>query len=234
MNTNPVQGAGIVPGQFLVFEGIDGSGKSTQAESAYNYLLSKGIPVVKTREMGGCPLSEKIRTLVISEFMNPITEILLASAARAEHLSQVIRPAIAKGHWVICDRFIGSTYAYQCGGQGVPKLYFNMMETMSLEGFYPDTVFFIDIPIEVSYQRLGQRSRDRFERDPEFLKRVYEAYQDLYIKNTSTLLDISQVVQVVGNKNQFEVSSFINYLLDKKIETFRKEQDAVARGDQNG
>ena len=125
-------------GRFITFEGIDGAGKSTHIDWYAERLRARGIRAITTREPGGSELGEKLRTVLLSQPMTVETETLLMFAARSEHLSQLIRPALADGAWVICDRFTDSTFAYQGGGRGVPLEHIAALEQWVHAGLQPD------------------------------------------------------------------------------------------------
>ena len=165
-------------GRFITVEGIDGAGKSSHIEWLRNYLTQAGHAVVVTREPGGTPLGESLRTLLLNEPMSPETEMMLMFAARAEHLSSVIRPALAQGAWVISDRFSDATYAYQVGGRGVSEQKFLALEALVQEGLQPDRTILFDVSVETAQARLHDtRILDRFEREAsDFHQRVREAY----------------------------------------------------------
>lgn len=151
-------------GRFITFEGIDGAGKSTQIQVVADVLRSRGIEVVITREPGGTPLAEALRNLVLNEPMDPSTETLLLFAARSDHLERVLRPALAAGRWVLCDRFTDATYAYQAGGRGVPVEKIATLEQWVHPDTQPDLTLLFDLPPEIAAQRLAQaRAADRFE-----------------------------------------------------------------------
>lgn len=151
-------------GRFITFEGIDGAGKSTQIQVVADVLRSRGIEVVITREPGGTPLAEALRNLVLNEPMDPSTETLLLFAARSDHLERVLRPALAEGRWVLCDRFTDATYAYQAGGRGVPVEKIATLEQWVHPDTQPDLTLLFDLPPEIAAQRLAQaRAADRFE-----------------------------------------------------------------------
>jgi dTMP kinase len=151
-------------GRFITFEGIDGAGKSTQIEVVAAALRQRGVPLVITREPGGTALGESLRELILSQAMSPETETLLLFAARAEHLALVIRPALAAGQWVLCDRFTDATYAYQSGGRSVPRERIAALEHWVHADLQPDLTLLFDVPPEVAAQRLARaRAADRFE-----------------------------------------------------------------------
>ncbi|OPA86017.1 dTMP kinase [Pseudomonas fluorescens] len=154
-------------GLFITLEGPEGAGKSTNRDYLAERLRSEGIEVVLTREPGGTPLAERIREVLLApgeEQMNPDTELLLVFAARAQHLSEVIRPALARGAVVICDRFTDSTYAYQGGGRGLCLARIATLETFVQGDLRPDLTLLFDLPVEVGMARASARGRlDRFE-----------------------------------------------------------------------
>lgn len=165
-------------GKFITFEGIDGAGKSTHIDSSAALLRQRGVEVVVTREPGGTPLGEKLRALLLAEPMNLETETLLMFAARCEHVATVIAPALARGAWVISDRFTDATRAYQGGGRGVARDKIDVLANWVHEDTNPDVTFLFDLPREIAAQRLaGSRSLDRFERErSEFHARVRDEY----------------------------------------------------------
>ena len=168
-------------GKFITVEGIDGAGKSSHLDFIRDQVGSRASEVVMTREPGGTAAGEKIREIVLHAAMNPKAEALLMFAARAEHVATVIEPALAAGRWVLCDRFSDATYAYQCGGRGLPREFVVGLERLVHPGLQPDATFLFDLDPAVAYerQRAQQRSADKFEREQaEFFRRVREAYLD--------------------------------------------------------
>jgi dTMP kinase len=165
-------------GRFITFEGIDGAGKSTQIAFLVDHLRAQGHAVVVTREPGGTELGEALRDLVLTRPMDPRTETLLMFAARAEHLAQVIRPALAAGRWVVCDRFSDATFAYQSGGRELPGTDVETLERWVHPDLQPDLTLLFDVPPAVAAQRLAAaRPADRFEAEQQaFFERVRAAY----------------------------------------------------------
>jgi dTMP kinase len=169
-------------GRFITLEGIDGAGKSTHVDWLRDRIAALGHAVVATREPGGTPLGEKLRTLLLHDPMTRDTEALLMFAARREHLEAVIRPALARGDWVLCDRFTDATYAYQGAGHGVSLERIRGLESWVDAGCRPDRTFLFDVPPGVSRARLHRaradgRDLDRFEREAAaFFARVRDAY----------------------------------------------------------
>ncbi|HIT96491.1 MAG TPA: dTMP kinase [Candidatus Aphodousia faecavium] len=165
-------------GRFITFEGIDGAGKSTQIDVIEATLKARGLEVIRTREPGGTPLGEVIRKELLSVSMDPATETLLFFASRAEHIAQVIRPALERGAWVLSDRFTDATYAYQVGGRGFPAEKVEELERWTHGDLQPDRTVLFDIEPEVAAKRVAQaRNLDRFEKENlDFFTRVRNAY----------------------------------------------------------
>ncbi len=168
-------------GTFITFEGIDGSGKTTQAERLFRYLQGKGHRSLFTREPGGADISEKIRKLLLdcnNRGMAPLTELFLYSAARAQHTEEVIRPALERGEVVICSRFADSTLAYQGGGRGITDSLVRELSSVATQGLKPDLTFLVDLDPEESLKR--SKREDRIEQEElEFYRRVREEYLKL-------------------------------------------------------
>jgi dTMP kinase len=168
-----------VTGKFITLEGIDGAGKSTHLAWLAERVRARGVEVVMTREPGGTPLGEKLRELLLHEKMHPDSEALLMFAARAEHMQQVIRPALTRGAWVISDRFTDATFAYQCGGRGIAEERIAALETWVQQGLQPDLTLLFDAPLGVARERLDRNTPnpDKFEREREdFFGRVRTVY----------------------------------------------------------
>lgn len=166
-------------GKFITLEGVDGAGKSTHLDWLVGFLRAQGRTVVQTREPGGTPLGEKLRELLLHEPMHLETEALLMFAARREHLERVIRPALARGDWVVCDRFTDASFAYQGGGRGLAKEKLVRLEDWVQEGFQPDLTLLFDLPVDLAARRMAGAARelDRFEREKaDFHERVRAAY----------------------------------------------------------
>jgi len=174
-------GEARMTGSFLTLEGIDGAGKSSHVGWIAERLRRPGREVIVTREPGGTPVGEKLRELLLHNPMDVGTETLLVFAARQEHLARVIRPALARGAWVVCDRFTDATFAYQGGGRGFPVAKLETLEAWVQEGLQPDLTLFFDVPVSVGQARLkaALAVHDRFEReDPSFHERVRAVYLD--------------------------------------------------------
>jgi len=173
-------------GLFISFEGIDGAGKSTHIEALARVFRDQRRTVTLTREPGGTPLAEKLRTLVLNDAMDAMTEALLVFAARRDHLTQLIEPALARGEVVLCDRFTDATFAYQGGGRGFDPLVLQVLEgwvqaipsSSPVAIRQPDLTLWFDLDPAIAAERLaGARLPDKFEAQPvEFFRRVAAAY----------------------------------------------------------
>lgn len=165
-------------GLFITLEGMDGAGKSTHIPTIMQLLAGRGREVVSTREPGGTPLGETLRELLLHQEMHVETESLLMFAARAEHLQQVILPALQRDAIVLSDRFTDASYAYQCGARGLPLQKMQQLEQWVQGSLQPDVTLLFDVPVEVSLQRLaGARTPDKFEaQGAEFFARLREQY----------------------------------------------------------
>lgn len=171
-------------GKFITVEGTDGSGKSTQIELIKQYLTDKGLDVVLTREPGGTKIGEKIRTIILdnkNEEMSDTTEMLLYAAARAQLIHEVISPAIEQGKIVIADRFIDSSYVYQGYGRGMGLELVDSVNKAAINGILPDLTIFFDISPEIALKRrMSKTGADRIEeQDMKFHMRVYNGYKEL-------------------------------------------------------
>lgn len=171
-------------GKFITFEGIEGVGKSTNMAHLTRSIEAHGHRVLTTREPGGTPMAEQIRALVADhgdEAVPDIAELLLVFASRALHVNNVIRPALAAGTWVICDRFTDSSRAYQGGGRGLPQEDINRLAEWVHGDLWPDLTILLDAPVEIGMSRAGRRGKlDRFESEQtEFFSRVREVYLQL-------------------------------------------------------
>jgi dTMP kinase len=171
-------------GRFITFEGGEGVGKSTQVARLADWLRASGRDVVLTREPGGTPRAEQLRRMLLERGDEPMPgscELLLMFAARATHLDNLVRPAVERGSWVLCDRFTDATYAYQGGGRGVPESSIDALAELVHGGFEPDLTVLLDAPVETgmarAHDRNGGEGPDRFETERhEFFERVRAAY----------------------------------------------------------
>lgn len=168
-------------GRFITLEGGEGAGKSSNLAWLAERLRDAGISVTPTREPGGTELAERIRQVLLDsgpEAMDDTTELLLVFAARAQHLAALIRPALARGEWVLCDRFMDATWAYQGAGRNLDRERIAALESLVLQGLFPDRTLLFDVPVAEGLARAGQRSRpDRIEREQvAFFERVRQCY----------------------------------------------------------
>nr|WP_295661247.1 dTMP kinase [Polymorphobacter sp.] len=169
-------------GRFITLEGGEGAGKSTQAALLATALRAEGIEVVATREPGGTPGAEAIRALIVEgdpDRWSALTELLLVNAARADHVARLIRPALERGAWVVCDRYIDSTLAYQGAGKGLPRDALIDQHRLATGNLWPDLTLVLDLPVDLGEQRAAGRGRlDRFEMTGGgFHNRVAEAFR---------------------------------------------------------
>jgi dTMP kinase len=168
-------------GYFITLEGIEGVGKSTCLKFIHRYLALQKINTVTTREPGGTPIAEAIRQLLLNSYKETVcddTELLLFFAGRAQHLAQVILPALSAGKWVLCDRFTDASYAYQGGGRGFSKERIAILEQWVQKGLKPDLTLLFDAPIATAFARVKKRGRpDRIEAEQkQFFTRVRNCY----------------------------------------------------------
>jgi dTMP kinase len=204
----------MTQGRFITLEGIEGAGKSTVAKFVREWLQERGVRACLTREPGGTPLAERVRALVLDrqgETITPVTETLLMFAARGLHLENLIRPALERGEWVICDRFTDATRAYQGAGRGVNGEWIEQLATQVQRGLKPDCTLLLDLPVTTGLERVRLRSgaapTDRFEEEPaKFFERVRDAYlalaraepQRIRIVNASgTVMEVQKEVAAV-------------------------------------
>ncbi|KAB0549131.1 dTMP kinase [Pseudomonas argentinensis] len=191
-------------GLFITLEGPEGAGKSTNREYLAARLRERGIDVLLTREPGGTPLAERVRELLLApsdEAMASDTELLLVFAARAQHLAQVIVPALARGAVVLCDRFTDATYAYQGGGRGLDVARIAQLEDFVQGSLRPDLTLVFDLPVEVGLARAAARGRlDRFEQEG---RAFFEAVRSTYLQRAKAeparyrILDAAQSLEAV-------------------------------------
>ena len=203
-------------GKFLTIEGTEGVGKSTNLAFVRDWLTARGIEVVVTREPGGTPLAEEVRGLLLSkrdEAVDETAELLLVFAARAQHLARVIKPALARGAWVLSDRFTDATYAYQGGGRGLSKATIEQLEQLVQGDLRPDLTLILDIDVELGLNRARQRGElDRFESETiEFFERVRAAYRQ------RTEFAPERYAVVDAGQELIAVQADINRLLSKLI-----------------
>lgn len=218
---------GVKKGLFITFEGIDGCGKSTQLELAQRHLETKKVDLLVTREPGGTSIGEKIRELLLSpgnREMSDVCELMLYFAARAQHVSEKIRPAIDRGLVVLCDRFSDATFAYQGFGRRVPMDSLIKFDDFINRGLVPSLTFIFDVSVDCAYKRLKAMNKapDRLEGGSrEFYQRVRDGYVSLAADNPDRIMlldggrsvdDLSSAVcgsidRHLGNRGQMDVKS---------------------------
>jgi len=203
-------------GLFITLEGGEGAGKSTNLDYLCKHLERSGIPLLITREPGGTELGEKIRQLLLDPGngeMSPDTELLLMFAARAQHLHQVILPALERGTWVVCDRFTDATYAYQGGGRGIDKERIRRLEDWVQLGFQPDMTILFDLATDIGLERAAKRGDlDRFEQEQNaFFENVREAYLERAAFDPQRFRVINAGVQLG------EVQQQLDHVLDELL-----------------
>ena len=194
----------VFRGLFITVEGGEGVGKSTNIAFLEDHLKSHGVDLVVTREPGGTPLAESIRKLLLqvdAESISDITELLLMFAARAQHIQQVIEPALASGRWVLCDRFTDATYAYQSGGREIDARKVQQLEQLVQGELRPDYTLLFDAPVEIGMERArGRGELDRFEQEKlDFFERVRRTYLKLAQESSGRfrVIDASQALDKV-------------------------------------
>jgi dTMP kinase len=199
-------------GRFISFEGIDGAGKSTHIDAVAERLRSRGAEVVSSREPGGTSLAEQLRELLLHAPMDALTEALLVFAARRDHITQVIAPALARGASVLCDRFTDATFAYQGGGRGFDLAVLTQLEQWVQQGLQPDLTLWFDLPAEAAAERrVAARAPDRFERqDTAFFERVIEGYR------ARALADPTRFVRIDALQPPLRVAAQIADVLQRR------------------
>lgn len=209
-------------GRFITLEGGEGVGKSTNRARVVAWLESRGLEVVQTREPGGTPRAEAIRGLLLDpdepEPLDDDAELLLVFAARAQHLARVIRPALARGAWVVCDRFTDATFAYQGAGRGLDDARIAELEAFVQQGLAPDLTLLLDMPMTAAQRRLEQRGerRDRFEQERgDFFESVRQAYlaRAAQAPERIAIIDAARSREAVGEQ--------IERVLEKRVAAWR-------------
>ena len=201
-------------GRFITIEGGEGAGKSTNADFVLELIKDRGLDGVATREPGGTPLAEEVRSILLAErdeTVDPLTETLLIFAARAQHLAKVIEPNLHAGRWVVCERFTDSTFAYQAGGRGVERRVIERLAELVHGHCWPDLTLYLDVPVEVALPRLEGRGLDRFEREH---KAFFERVRAVYVERADTYdrivrVDASRALDTVQRDLAAALSRFI-------------------------
>ena len=199
----------VIKGKFITVEGTEGVGKSTNMAFIEAWLKNAGIDLIITREPGGTELGETLRNVLLDakqQSMCDDTELLLMFAARAQHLEELIKPALAKGQWVLCDRFTDATYAYQGGGRGIDMTRIAQLEQWVQGDLRPDMTLILDLPVEVGLERAGKRSApDRFELEKDaFFQKVRDTYLSRAAQQPERyhVIDASPAIEVVQQSIQ--------------------------------
>jgi dTMP kinase len=199
----------MTPGRFITLEGIEGAGKSTVARIVCEWLAARSIPTRLTREPGGTALAERVRQIVLergTEHLSPTTETLLMFSARGIHVENLIRPALARGEWVVCDRFTDATRAYQGNGRGVDSLLIESLASAVQGELQPDCTLLLDLPPAIGLGRARQRSglaADRFEAETEaFFTKVRSGYLELARREPDRIQTIDASVDLAGVEAQ--------------------------------
>lgn len=203
-------------GKFITLEGLEGSGKSTQIALLRDRLGTEGRDVVTTREPGGTPLAERLRDIVLhagEERISPASELLIMFTSRAIHLDSLIRPALERGQWVLCDRFTDATYAYQGAGRGVPAASIRVLEALVHGDLRPDLTLLLDLPVEIGLARArgrrGAAAPDRFEREQaQFFERVRAEFLAIARREPERVrvIDAGRAVEAVAAEIHEQVS----------------------------
>lgn len=210
--------------KFITFEGIEGSGKSTQMKLLGAYLMENKIPTVLTQEPSGTPIGRKIGDILfnrVHQDMCPETELLLFCAARAQHVKEVVRPALKNGKYVLCDRFSDATFAYQAAGRGLDPVFVKTINDYCSQQLKPDLTLLFDLPVEEGLKRAGRRdaalqdpsAADRFEKEKlDFHHRVLQGYHRLCSSDPERfrVIDASRTVDVIAQDVRRHVMDFIN------------------------
>ncbi len=209
--------------RFISLEGIEGVGKSTQTQFVADYLQQAGVSLTVTREPGGTPIAEAIRALVLQsdfvpETIIPETELLLFFAARAQHIHYVIKPALQRGDWVLCDRFTEASYAYQGGGRGIDLAFIRSLQLWVQQDLKVDAVLLLDAPVDIALQRTHHRKTvDRIEAEKQdFFTRARASY----LKRAKQMSDSYYVID--ANRSLKDVQKQIKYVLDQLLSVWVK------------
>ena len=203
-------------GKLITFEGGDGAGKTTQVALLRATLRAKGVNVLVTREPGGTEIGERIRDLILHDPVTLVTdaELLLIFAARAQHIVEVIRPALARDKWVLCDRFTDATYAYQGGGRGIGDSKIEILEEWVQKGVKPDLTLLFDVPLEIGIDRTMSEGGDRFEDEKQEFKQLV---REQYLKRARAEPQRIKIIETTASKEHAhnEVRALLKPILDQ-------------------
>jgi dTMP kinase len=204
-------------GKLIVFEGVEGCGKTTQMQLCFQWLESLNISVLLTREPGGTELGKDLRALLLEKSLSKpvgeITELLLYAADRAQHIEEELKPNLATGKFILCDRYTDSTIAYQGYGRGLDMSLISNLNQIATGGLTSDITIWLDVDVEVGLSRKrGQAKLDRIEQETmDFHRRVQQGYTELAVSNPS------RIVKIDGNYNQDIVQKNIQEILQKRL-----------------
>ena len=203
----------IMENKLIVFEGTDGCGKTTQMQLCYEWMQSLGLPVVTTCEPGGTELGKDLREILLNKSPYKIAELFLYLADRAQHVQEVIMPNLMEGKYVLCDRYIDSTFAYQGYGRGIDTSLINQLNNIATDELKAGLTLWIDVDVETGLRRKAtRRNLDRIEKeDINFHLRIQKAYNFLYKLNRHS------IIQVDGNKKKEDVQAIIQYHLKEYL-----------------
>ena len=208
-----IQDSSVVPGKFISFEGIDGAGKSTHIDFVADFLRARGKTVVSSREPGGTAVGEKLRDMLLHEKMHLETEALLMFASRREHMAQVIEPALARGDWVISDRFTDASFAYQGGGRGLDRAKMEALEQWVHPHLQPVLTLLFDVPLDVARARLdATRTLDKFEQEQHDF---FAACRAEYLRRAAQFPD--RIVVVDSTRSIAETRATLSAILENLL-----------------
>ena len=210
----------MMSGCFVTLEGVEGVGKSTNLEFVRNVIADAGIDVITSREPGGTPMAEAVRSVVLEDWDEPVpayAELLLMFAARSAHVENLIRPALDRGTWVVCDRFVDASFAYQAAGRSLPREHVASLAEWVLGGLKPDLTLLLDATIDTSRARASKRdeareARDRFEAErASFFTRVRDAYLTAAAEDPQRIkvIDAGQPLQIVQREIRRELETLM-------------------------
>lgn len=209
-------------GLFITVEGSDGAGKTTQLQLLVDYLRSEGIELVTSREPGGTEVGELLREIILKRTdieLAPEAEALMVFASRSQHLSQLIRPALNMGRWVVSDRFTDATYAYQGGGRGISDAQIGVLEEWVQKGLKPDLTLLFDVPLEIGIERSKGEGDDRFEDERLEFKQLV---RDRYLARARAEPERVKIVTTTGSID--EAHSEVRALLQPILDNWKAER----------
>jgi len=211
--------------QFITVEGQDGAGKSTNIQVIQDYLTERNIDFISTREPGGTELGEMLRETLLNTQdikIGDMAELLMVFAARAQHIEQVIKPALSNGRWVLCDRFTDATYAYQGGGRGLPIEWIEQLEILVQQSLQPNLTLLLDVSVDVGVSRVGQRSEpDRFEKEKlDFKNKVRQCYLQS-AETQANRIKLIDAADTLENVKTSIIASLDDFMQKTKITTPR-------------